>query len=141
MSDDTLRGDALQERARELEIEGRSDMTADELRDAVAKAEAQSAPAVAINAPSRPVRGDGVELPNLPSSPAPAGREFVVDVANAPSDSTAENVDKHSTFRLFVENPADRTAILEFDGVRYVLSQSDIADLRKALDHAFLEVH
>lgn len=41
MSDqDELRGDALDERARELDIQGRSEMTADEKRDAIAKAEA-----------------------------------------------------------------------------------------------------
>lgn len=39
MSDQELRGDALHERARELDVQGRSEMSADELRDAVAAAE------------------------------------------------------------------------------------------------------
>jgi hypothetical protein len=38
--DGLLRGEALQQRAAELEIEGRSSMSADELRDAVAAADA-----------------------------------------------------------------------------------------------------
>lgn len=38
-SDGELKGDALKERAAELDIEGRSDMKADELRAAIAKAE------------------------------------------------------------------------------------------------------
>lgn len=38
-NDEPLTGDALKQRAAELEIEGRSQMSADELRDAVAQAE------------------------------------------------------------------------------------------------------
>jgi hypothetical protein len=34
-----LKGEELKQRAKDLEIEGRSDLSADELRDAVAKAE------------------------------------------------------------------------------------------------------
>jgi hypothetical protein len=41
MANDELKGDALHERAAELEIEGRSEMSADELRDAIAEAEAE----------------------------------------------------------------------------------------------------
>lgn len=37
--DDKLTGKALQDRAAELEIEGRSDLSADELRQAIAEAE------------------------------------------------------------------------------------------------------
>lgn len=39
-SEEPLEGQALQDKARELKIEGRSAMNADELREAVAKAEA-----------------------------------------------------------------------------------------------------
>jgi hypothetical protein len=42
-SDEELTGDDLAHRAAELKIKGRSSMTADELRDAVAKAEANPA--------------------------------------------------------------------------------------------------
>jgi hypothetical protein len=42
-SDQPLKGEALRDRAAELEIEGRSGMTAKELRDAVAAAEAEQA--------------------------------------------------------------------------------------------------
>lgn len=38
---ETLTGDALKERARELDIDGRGSMTADELREAIAAAEAK----------------------------------------------------------------------------------------------------
>lgn len=38
-TEEELKGDALHERAAELEIEGRSDMSADELRAAIAEAE------------------------------------------------------------------------------------------------------
>lgn len=38
-----LRGDALKERAAELNVEGRTEMNADELRDAVARAERETA--------------------------------------------------------------------------------------------------
>jgi hypothetical protein len=39
-ADEVLAGEALQSRAQELDIKGRSSMSADELRDAVAEAEA-----------------------------------------------------------------------------------------------------
>lgn len=39
--DEELKGEALHERARELDIEGRSGMSADELREAVSEAEAE----------------------------------------------------------------------------------------------------
>lgn len=42
VSDPILKGEALDERARELDIEGRSSMTADELRSAIAAAEANT---------------------------------------------------------------------------------------------------
>jgi hypothetical protein len=41
---DLLTGDALTERARELDIKGRTTMTADQLREAIAKAEANPDP-------------------------------------------------------------------------------------------------
>lgn len=56
-----LRGDALQDRARELDIEGRSSMSADELREAVAEAEgAHEVVAEPVPQPRRPDRTEEV---------------------------------------------------------------------------------
>jgi hypothetical protein len=61
--DEELTGDDLANRAAELKIKGRSSMTADELRDAVAKAEADQAGPLPARPPRAPRGGRSVRLP------------------------------------------------------------------------------
>lgn len=99
MGENELAGEALQERAAELEIEGRSSMSADELREAVAAKEAELA------AGEGPTTGGNANT----TGDQPDGEDPHPDVTEA-AEAAAEAAPPHPSEGTMKE----RVALLEY---------------------------